>query len=294
MLIIQNKNFATSDSVMSSFHHSRYVNKAHIHQFAELVYVLDGEFTVISSGKTEIAKKGDVAIIQPYQPHGYFTEKGKKVKIWLLLFSHSLISDFLSDQTNYLRYKNCVFTPSEHIQKFIEARTFDTDEKKKKLDFNGIRKIKATLYPIFDEYVSRVQLLDEYQNTSSSVIAKIMIYLSEHFKENLTIRDVSHAIGYSESYISRCISENFNINFRTLLNSVRIEHAKSLLITKESNTFLAGLESGFTCERSFHRAFVNITGMSPKEYKKTGRWVNLQTTIQKTAINKEIGKRTKP
>jgi len=294
MLIIQNKNFATSDSVMSSFHHSRYVNKAHIHQFAELVYVLDGEFTVISSGKTEIAKKGDVAIIQPYQPHGYFTEKGKKVKIWLLLFSSSILSDFLPSQANYLRYKNSVFSPSEYIQTFIEARTFDTNEKKATLDLNGVRKLKATLYPVFDEYVSKVPLLDEYQDIGSSVIAKTMIYLSEHFRENLTIQNVSRAIGYSESYVSRCISRTFNINFRTLLNSVRIEHAKSLLVTKGSNTFLAGLESGFTCERSFHRAFVNITGMSPKEYKKAGRRVNLQTTIQKTAINKEMGKRTKP
>lgn len=286
MLIIQNKNFSTSDSVMASFHNSRYVNKAHIHQFAELMYVIDGELTVISSGKTEIARKGDVAIIQPYQPHGYFTERDKKVKVWLLLFSSSLISDFLNKQSGHLRYKNSVFTPAEHIQRFIEARTFDTGEKKTELDPVGIRKIKATLYPIFDDYVSKIPLLDEYDSSSSSAIGEAMLYLSSHFKENVKMGDVARAIGYSESYLSKCIRETFGINFRTLLNSIRIEHAKSLLITKESNTFLAGLESGFGCERSFHRAFIDITGMSPKEYKKRGRWVNLEATIEKTRDSK--------
>ena len=286
MLIIQKNNFSNADAVMSSFHNSRYVNKAHIHQFAEFVYVLDGELTVISSGKTEIAKKGDVAIIQPYQPHGYFTPKDKKVKIWLLLFSYSLISDLLNNRATHTRYQKCVFTPSEHIQKFIEARMFDTGEKKMELDENGIRKTKATLYPVFDEYVSCVPMLDVYKKADSNVIAATMTYLSEHFKENLTIGDVARAIGYSESYISRCISESFDMNFRTLLNSVRIEHAKSLLVSKKANAFLAGLESGFGCERSFHRAFVNITGMTPKEYKHKGLWVDLDTTIKKTAISK--------
>ena len=286
MLIIQKNNFAIADSVMASFHNSRYVNKAHIHQFSELVYVLDGEFTVISSGRCETAKKGDVAIIQPFQPHGYFTPKGSNVKIWMLLFSNSLINDLFPGRSTYSRYKSCVFTPSDHIKNFIEARTFDTEEQKIELDEAGVRHIKSTLFPIFDEYVSRIPLLEDSKKVNSNAIAETMMYLSEHFKENVSIKDVSRAIGYSESYISRCISEAFDMNFRTLLNSVRIEHAKSLLVTKKSNAFLAGLESGFGCERSFHRAFLSVTGMTPKEYKERGRWVYLQSTIDKTSSTK--------
>ena len=114
------------------------------------------------------------------------------------------------------------------------------------------------LYPIFDEYVSSVKLIKPSEKIRSNAVAEAFRYLSEHYTENISLKDVASAIGYSTSCISHSIYEITGMNFRGILNSMRVEHAKVLLIS---------VECGFGSERSFHRAFSAVTGMTPNEYK---------------------------
>ena len=120
MPLVQTYNFSMADSVRSTFHHSRYRKAIHIHQFAEIVFVLEGSFRVTANGKKSIAKAGDIVIIPPYQPHGFYTETGEEVKIWMMLFSGNLISD--------ISMKNKFQLVSNIIKIFIYiVRTIDRD-----------------------------------------------------------------------------------------------------------------------------------------------------------------------
>ena len=58
------------------------------------------------------------------------------------------------------------------------------------------------------------------------------------------------------------------MNFRTLLNSFRVERSKELLRKTQDKIIDIALECGFSCERSFHRAFLSIMGTTPGEYRK--------------------------
>jgi len=267
MVGIQKNGYTTSDTIIASFHEQRYLMAPHVHQFAELVYVLDGEFTVISPGKREKAKTGDIIINQPYQPHGYFTDEEKTVKFWMILFEGSLLTDFIKDGYSYSSYECPVFTPSEELRIFLRNKMIDTDEKRKKLTENELRHLKATLYPIFDEYVSSVKLIKPSEKIRSNAVAEAFRYLSEHYTENISLKDVASAIGYSTSCISHSIYEITGMNFRGVLNSMRVEHAKVLLMTTNTNIVLISVECGFGSERSFHRSFSAVTGMTPNEYK---------------------------
>ena len=268
MLQIQRKAFSTKDSIIASFHHNRYRKPTHIHQLAELVYVIDGEFTVTASDKHEIAKKGDIIIIQPYQPHRFFTDDGKTVHIWMLLFSKSFIADIMQDHSSNRRYESVVFTPSDEIKHLIEARMFDSKEELVNVSGIDFRRLKALLYPIIDEYAIKVPIIQHYNNENSHIISSVLTYMSEHFKEDISLESVAAAIGYSKSHISHSISSMLSINFKTLLNAFRIEYARNLLLTKNMSIYMIALESGFGCERSFNRAFLKVIGFPPKEYKK--------------------------
>ena len=84
---IQKDNFSTENQVKATIKEKRLRIAVHIHQFAELVYIIEGETTVRHDRIQETAKAGDVVAILPYQQHGFFTEDNKKVKYWMLLFS---------------------------------------------------------------------------------------------------------------------------------------------------------------------------------------------------------------
>ena len=267
MIEIQKNACSADDTIIASLHHSRYLMAPHVHQMSELVYVLEGEFTVISPGRREIAKAGDIVIVRPYQPHGYFTAEGKEIKFWMLLFEDNLINDLVYDSYITRDYSNSVFTPSNELRAFLSTRMINTNERKKKLDANELRKIKATLYPIFDEYITNVPTTADNKKIHSNSVAETFRYLSEHFKENVTLKTVSSAIGYSESHISHSLSSMVGMNFRSILNSIRVAHAKALLLHTSTNVLMVSVECGFATERSFHRAFQTILGMTPSEYR---------------------------
>jgi len=72
--------------------------------------------------------------------------------------------------------------------------------------------------------------------------------------------------------LSQIINQNSGKNYSTLINELRIEHAKKLLANEEYSNYTIsalGLESGFNTKTNFYSTFKKITGHTPNEYKKS-------------------------
>ena len=93
------------------------------------------------------------------------------------------------------------------------------------------------------------------------------MYIFEHYKENITLKKVAAAIGYTSNYISSCLSVIPKANFRTIINSARVEHAKKLLVSTDMRIVDIALESGFASENVFYGIFEKHTGMTPRKYR---------------------------
>ena len=268
MINVQKQYFTSKDVIVASFHNERYRMAHHIHHMTELVYVTSGRLKVIVGGRIEYAAAGDIVIIPGYQPHAYYTAEGETVAMWMLLFSNSIVSDLINDGSLYPGFERSVFRASEPLRIFLESKTFDTGEEPTVLDKMGIRRIKSILYPVIEEYAREVRALPANKAQKSSSVTATLGYLSEHFGENIKLSDVSRSIGFSESHISHSLSSVCGVNFRSLLNYFRLEHAKGLLSTKNISISAVAAESGFSSERSFNRIFLEAVGMTPTEYRK--------------------------
>ena len=208
-----------------------------------------------------------MVFVPPYQPHEYYTEDGQGVKIWLLLFSYSLVSDAIGNDTAFDRYYDITFTPSEELKQFVHNRLIDTGELIVDVSKKELLSIKSLIYPIVNEYMQTVPTVGKETGIRQNSLIDTIKYISAHFREDITIERVSGAIGYSKSEISHTLSKAFSMNFRNVINSLRIDYAKNLLLAKSYSINQVSWECGFNCERSFHRAFKAITGKTPLEYK---------------------------
>ena len=101
-----------------------------------------------------------------------------------------------------------------------------------------------------------------------NTLSKILIYMSEHFREDISQQTLGRALGYHPRYISNCFDAIPNLNFRGMLNSLRIEYAKHLLLSTDLSIADIAVDSGFSGERSFHRAFMSIVGITPGQYRR--------------------------
>lgn len=264
-MYIQIQNFGQNSSIKSSYHKGVYERAERIHQFPEIVCVMGGSVEITVDGVTETARSGDIAVITPYRTHSFKTPD--TCEIWIGVISLDFVYDFFSGDNLYISGKRAVFTPSaslfayftEHLpQQYETPHTLVGDEM-------TYRSIKALVYPIFEEYMRLVPL--EKKDLKNTALASVLLYLSEHFEENVSLMSVASALGYTSTYVSHCISVIPNMNFRKLLNSLRLDKAKVLIREGKLRMLDVAIECGFSGERSFNRAFLEIIGMTPSEYK---------------------------
>ena len=263
MIQIQISNCFTDGTVRAAFKKGRYAVHDHMHKNNEIMFVKDGEIDVTVGGKRERAKAGDVIIIPPFAVHSYHTEKFSD--IWLCVFSNDYISGFADKDDSYFYGERAVFTPSECLLGFFTPKLFDSNEKIFFPTSAEARKIKAVLYAVFEEYMSSVPQTG--MPKKSNALSLVLAYLHDNYKRDITLNDLAKSLGYNPAYLSHALTELGGIKFRTLLNSFRVEKAMELLKNKKYKMIDIAMECGFSCERSFYRAFMAITGSTPRAYK---------------------------
>lgn len=83
---------------------------------------------------------------------------------------------------------------------------------------------------------------------------------------------LAEKLNIGEHYLSRIINHHFNKNFNDLINSYRIEEAKTRLIAEPGQQITTiGFEVGFNSIASFNRVFKEKIGVSPTEFRTGGK-----------------------
>lgn len=120
-----------------------------------------------------------------------------------------------------------------------------------------------------DDNVSRKQKTNE----DVEIVKKIEQYFlnqKEYLKPDLTIADVSKYINEHPKRVSLAINIVTKKNFKSYINSYRIEEAKRLLKNKSTTNYSIegiGLEAGFKSKSVFYNAFKRETGLTPNNFR---------------------------
>lgn len=89
-------------------------------------------------------------------------------------------------------------------------------------------------------------------------------YLNSDFKKS----DVLRKFPVNRTYLSRVFQEIYNASFSQVVRRYRVAEAKHIM---QNEPILKSKEiscrSGFSSDVAFHRTFMEVTGMTPKQYK---------------------------
>jgi AraC-like DNA-binding protein len=120
------------------------------------------------------------------------------------------------------------------------------------------------------------EMVDEPSSVvvDTQLMQRITVLMEENqlFKvSDLKVSDIANELRTNARYVSDCIKNSTNYSFTQYVNSYRIQHAQQIMRDfPEQKISTVFLDSGFTNETTFFRAFKAITGMTPKD------WKNLQ------------------
>ena len=241
---------------------TRYEYPMHIHQFAEIAYCKEGSLELTVDGKTEVMTAGDMAIIPPYCVHSYHTPE--YVIRWIGVFSDNFIPPFVTLDEFLSTPKNHVFRADDKLIEFLTGKFPQNKEKEVRASNEELRTMHLVISAIYEDYLRKAEL---EATPKKNALSNILLYIRQHFKEDITLRSIGAALGYSPKYVSNCISEIKGYTLPLLVNSLRIDYAKALLIKTDAKIIDIGSECGYKSEKSFYNAFRSITNTTPRDYR---------------------------
>jgi len=124
--------------------------------------------------------------------------------------------------------------------------------------------------------LSNVDLSNNYRQ-----IEKAIHYIDNNFKNQPSIDEIAKNIGMSKFHFIRVFKEYVGVTPKQFLHSVTLNYAKEHL--KESRSILeSSLDIGLSSTSRLHELFVNLIGVTPKEWREKGKDVRITYGYGKT------------
>ncbi len=99
-------------------------------------------------------------------------------------------------------------------------------------------------------------------------VRKALLYLADHFEEDIRIIHIAKEIGISAAYLQRIFKEQTGKTLVDKMNELRIQKAKILLETSRLPIIDIAVSVGYNNRQHFTYTFLKMTGSSPSVYRK--------------------------
>lgn len=232
---------------------------AHLHSDYEFIWIQDGYAEVTIEGNKLRCESGQMLLLLSDQIHSILI--ARESRVWICVFSPDYVPEFARRIKDQRCSQNSLTLPQEEellLGRKLIAQNPDKLEK------------CACLMLICSAFMKSRTSEEFHQMTHSkgeTLLHQILFYVTEHYRENITLKEMAVALGYEEHYLSRVFARCFHMNFKQLVNAYRVRYAKQLMLRKDSSLSMTEIAylSGFQSVRNFNRAYRTFTGCSPRE-----------------------------
>lgn len=246
---------------------------AHWHTEVEIIYVYKGTQIIGINKNIYTLKSGDIAICKSNDIHYYVKSE----------FCEQIVVIFKPD---YIGYNNgwpenvYLKNPVINIYSLFNDKDKNSiksiffcilnEFKEKKIYYDVLIKSKIIeLCAYLLRYNSTITLdNNEIDNKSTSILLmqKAILFIQNNYMNNLNIKYMSEYLHISQYYFSHLFKNITGMNFKTYLNTIRIDKAQKYIEETNLTILSIAMKCGFNSIRTFNRAYKQSYGYSPSEY----------------------------
>ena len=103
--------------------------------------------------------------------------------------------------------------------------------------------------------------------TQNALFFRIKEYIRLHYRQGVTLQELSEKLNYNADYISRLFRKNQGVSVSEYQRILRLSEAKQLLLTSVDSVREIGYSCGFSNEKFFMTSFSKQEGMTPTQYR---------------------------
>ena len=249
--------------------------RSHWHIEVELCYVLEGSLAVGINSERVVLGAGDFALASSYDVH-YYDNQGLGSTSILLIFRPELVGCPLGwpegcrfDQPLYQEGGET----SERVKTYLVELLGEYTQRPPFYQ-TQIRGLLTSLSSVLLRALPHRSLSGETGQRgvpTNRTLLESLSYMEQNATHPLTLTQVADHAGLSPHYFSQQFGKLTGMNFRTFLNSLRLERAEELV--REGNATLSeiALDCGFESVRTFNRAYREIHGGKPTDLRRASR-----------------------
>ena len=230
------------------------------HAHLEVLLVESGSATVSIGGRRWEMGAGDLYVAFPNVPHGVDAADGSALVLLADMAQLPALHELLTHKQPAQPVLRRDTYPAIVTSLFSRMAELGKDAPYRQTLLSGYAGA------LLGELLQLADLAD--RNMDDGLLDKLILFLLDHYTEDLTLEETAKALGYSKFYISRLVSGAFGTNFRTLLNTYRVSMAQNLLVTTTQTVNRIAESCGFKNQSSFNRVFLQQCGITPSQYRR--------------------------
>lgn len=102
--------------------------------------------------------------------------------------------------------------------------------------------------------------------TTDNIIKRVLAYMERNYVQDLKLEDMAKIFSYNSAYLGKVFKKITGFTFNDVLNSIRIENAKRLLLETDLKVYQISEQVGYNNPDYFYSKFRKYVGVSPKEF----------------------------
>lgn len=234
----------------------------HWHETLEWIYVTGGKVQIQIDEKVEIFKEGDLIAIPPHLPHR-FSAVGDGCSYYCMIPDNLILASGDVECTSF---------SDEHLVKnraIYEGFLKIVEEYKTKGSYYK-QVIRATILQITallcrDRCQQSAQMYVKSDNNAMRLTKAALLYMEEHYAEEISGEALAEHLGFSRSYLSHVIRKVTGQSLTENLLYIRCRKARELLQNGHTVGEVVFL-SGFQNASYFSRTYKRMMGVSPSAH----------------------------
>ena len=258
----------------------------HYHDFYELIYIMEGEFSSLIEDRAVRMRKGDFLLIDKNVMHKYHpTERemdsSRRIILWIsdqmlmeLAEGEPLLTECFLGVGPKLYHFPIYY--EEILRGFLLKLAMSEILDGTDTQSSGIRKVmdRGNL-SLFFGYLNVLCKREEYLSSTQEIVGHPLVeqvtgYIEAHISAEITVEDVAEAVHMSKYYFLRKFKEITGMTVHNFIVNKRIISACQIMSEGKSITE-SWQQTGFADYSSFLRNFRKIYGISPREYRENNR-----------------------
>lgn len=245
---------------------------SHHHSAAEVIICMQSNYIVIVNSVHYTLHPGDILIIPPHAIHKLICPTpGIRFVFLMNLDPYTSFQDYKAMQPMFLNAQLISPETTRHYESL-----YNNFAKMIEIYFKNDIFWETDVFALFFKNMSicakdylgsqNASIPPAVQKEHYDKFSNLLIYIDEHYADDLNLEDTAAIVGFSKFHFSRLFKQYTNTTFYDYLCKKRITRAQEMLAENFSITTIA-YQTGFNTPSAFCRCFKKHTGYTPSEFR---------------------------